>query len=144
MKYGIVVILLSLTIPAFSRDAVFSEFAMGMSTEEVTARYPNLRFETGDAWISLGNAVFTRCYIDVQEGLYRVESSMREEDQDFITALEDAIAQKHGGPIMGESGSAWSVDRGNRFDDPDTCLIEIYQQNGFLIVVKEFKNAPAV
>jgi hypothetical protein len=144
MKYGIVVILLSLTMPAFSRDAVFSEFAMGMSAEAVTARYPNLRLETGDAWISLGNAVFTRCYIDVQEGLYRVESAMREEDQDFITALEDTIAQKHGGPRRWEAGSAWSVDRGNRFDDPDTRSIEIYQRNGFLMVVKEFKNAPGV
>jgi hypothetical protein len=144
MKYGIVVILLSLTLPAFSRDAVFSEFAMGMSVEEVTARYPNLRFEKDDAWVSLGNAVFTRCYIDGQEGLYRVESAMREEDQGFITALEDAIAQKHGGPRRWEAGSAWTIDRGNRFDDPDTCLIELYQRNGFLIVVKEFKNAPAV
>jgi hypothetical protein len=78
------VVLLSLSLPAFPRDAVFSEFSMGMSEAEVTARYPNLRFEKGDAWVSLGNAVLTRCYLDPQEGLYRVESAMREEDWDFI------------------------------------------------------------
>ena len=131
-------------MPAFPQDAVFSGFAMGMSKEEVAALYPNLRFEKGDAWISLGNAVFTRCYIDPREGLYRVESSMREEDWDFFTAIEDAITQHHGDPIKGESGSAWSIDHGNVFDNPDTWLIELYLQNGFLIAGKEFKNASAV
>jgi hypothetical protein len=143
MKYYIVVILLSLSMPAFSQDIVFSEFAMGMSKEEVTALYPDLRFEKGDAWISLGNAVFTRCYIDPLEGLYRLESSMREEDQGFITAMEDTFTQKHGDPAVWEAGCSWSVDHGNIFDDPGTWLIEIYQRNGFLTVGKEFKNVPA-
>ncbi|MDR2048963.1 MAG: hypothetical protein LBP69_05870, partial [Treponema sp.] len=84
MKYYIAIVLLSLSIPAFTMDVVFSEFTMGMSKEEAAALYPNLRFEKGDAWISPGNAVFTRCYIDPREGLYRIESSMREEDQGFI------------------------------------------------------------
>ena len=144
MKYYIAVVLLLLSMPAFSRDAVFSEFSMCMTEEEVTMLYPNLRFEKGDAWILSGNAVFTRCYIDPREGLYRIESSMREENQGFITAIEDTITQKHGDPARWEAGAVWSVDNHNIFDDPNTWSIEIYQRNGFLIVDNEFKNAPAV
>jgi hypothetical protein len=137
-------VLLSLSIPAFPQDAVFSEFSMGMSEAEAAARYPNLRFEKGDAWVSLGNAVFTRCYLDPREGLYRVESAMQEEDWEFINALEDTVTQKHGESAHWEAGTTWSVDSGNTFDDPDTWLIELYQRNGFLIMAKEFKNAPTV
>jgi hypothetical protein len=70
MKYYSVIVLLSLSIPVFPQDAVFSEFSMGMNGEEAAALYPNLRFEKGDAWVSLGNAVFTRCYIDTTERFF--------------------------------------------------------------------------
>jgi hypothetical protein len=129
---------------AGAEDAVFSEFAMGMDEETVKALYPNLRFEKGDAWVSTGNAVFTRCYIDTQKGLYRVESSMREEDQVFINALADTFTQKHGTPGISKDWFVWSVNNGNIFDNPGTWLIEIYQRNGFLTVGKEFINAPAM
>jgi hypothetical protein len=142
MKYFPAVVLLSLSMPAFPQDAVFSEFTMGMGEEAVTALYPNLRFEKGDAWVSPGNAVFTRCYIDPEKGLYRVESSMRGDDQGFTGAMGDAFAQKHGSSEISESVRRWSVDNGNVFDDPDTWLIELYRRNGFLTVAKEFKNAP--
>jgi hypothetical protein len=125
MKYYIAVVLLSLSMPALPQDIVFSGFTMGMSKEAVTALYPNLRSEKDDAWISLGNAVFTRCYIDPGEGLYRIESAMREEDQGFITAMEDTFTQRHGGPAVWEAGAVWSVDNHNIFDDPDTGLQEI-------------------
>jgi hypothetical protein len=84
---------------------------MGTGEEEVTALYPNLCFEKGDAWVSLGNAVFTRCYIDPEEGLYRLESSMKEEEEGFINALEETITQQHGGPAVSEAGSVWSKVR---------------------------------
>jgi hypothetical protein len=127
-----------------AQEDVFSEFSMGMSEEDVAAVYPNLRFEKGDAWVSPGNAVFTRCYIDPEEGLYRVEPSMRENGREFINALEDAFTRQHGGPAVTEFDSVWSVERGNTFDGSDTWLITIYQRNGFLTVGKEYKNAPAL
>jgi hypothetical protein len=146
MKYCIVAVLLSLSMPSFPQDAVFSEFTMGMSGEAAAGLYPNLRFEKGDAWVSLGNAVFTRCYIDPGEGLYRVESSMREgeEDQNFINALENAFTQGHGDPVVSETGPVWRADNGNVFDDGDTWLLEVYRRNGFLIVGKEFRNTSVV
>jgi hypothetical protein len=69
---------------------------------------------------------------------------MREEDQNFISAIEDAFTRQHGSPAIWEAGCVWSVERGNIFDDPGTWLIELYQRNGFLTVGKEFKNASAV
>jgi hypothetical protein len=70
---------------------------------------------------------------------------MREEDEGFISALEDTFTQQHGDPAVWEAGCSWSVDNGNIFDDPGTWLIELYlTQNGFLIVGKEFKNAGEV
>jgi hypothetical protein len=127
-----------------AQEDLFSEFSMGLSEEDAAALYPNLRFEKGDAWVSLGNAVFTRCYIDTVEGLYRVESVMRENDREFINALEDAFTQQHGGPAVTESGSVWSVERGNTFDESDAWLITIYRRNGLLTVGKDYKNAPAL
>jgi hypothetical protein len=144
MKYYIAAVLLLLPMVAFPQDAVFSEFSMGMSEEDVAALYPNLRFEKDDAWVSLGNAVFTRCYIDTAEGLYRVESAMREGNEEFINALADTVTQQHGDPEVLESESVWGVDRGNTFDDPNTWLITISQRNGFLTIGKEYKNAPAL
>jgi hypothetical protein len=106
--------------------------------------YPNLRFEKDDAWVSSGNAVFTRCYIDTAEGLYRVEAAMKEDDEEFINALADTVTRRHGKPKIFEDESVWSVEYGNTFDDGDTWLITIYRRNGFLTVGKEYKNAPAL
>ncbi|MDR0655718.1 MAG: hypothetical protein LBG22_05330 [Treponema sp.] len=141
MKYLIAAVLLLSALPVFPQDIIFPEAVMGMTKKEAAEAYPNLRFEKGHAWVSLGNAVVTRCYIDPKAGLYRVESGMIEEDDSFINALRDVFIQRHGGPAVSETEYFWNVDQGNTFNDPDTWLIDISQRNGFLIVGREFKNA---
>jgi hypothetical protein len=138
--FAVICVLRVLVIPVCADD-FFPDAVMGMGEAELREAYPDLRFERNDAYISMGNAVITRCYIDSGTGLYRIEATLRDDDREFMNSLVEALSLTLGTPLAGSEKAIWNTENGNTFDDPNTASMEVTLRGEWITVSRTFKNA---